>query len=147
VPPTSTPYSQDVARALLVSLALIVALVVSAPSTQASTPTARGCTVVIYLKVPVRASAIEAVKTRLRRDPQVVAYRFITRAEAFEQLRTRNPGIAANLTSNPLPARLHVQLQSRANSERFVTRYRALRLGAVDHVRTTEASRTSCVSA
>jgi cell division protein FtsX len=105
---------------------------------------AQRCAVVIYFTVPATAAQIRVVKSRLSRDRRVVAFRFITRAQAFEQLRKRDPAIAANLNSNPLPARLHVQLKDGVDSERVVTRYRALNLRSVEYVRTIKPSRTSC---
>ena len=48
---------------------------------------------------------INAVATKLDRDPRVKSYKFVSRAEALERMEKRNPDLLkAGLTSNPFPA-------------------------------------------
>ena len=87
-----------------------------------------------------------AVKARLVNDPQVVGVRFLSRSEALEQLRKKYPALTANLTSNPLPNSFRVKRKSGVLEESFVPRYRALKLRAVESVKSITATRVSCVT-
>lgn len=116
-------------------------------SEPASNAPVQRCTAVIYFTVPITSVQIAAVKSRLSRDAQVRAFRFVSRAQAFDQLRKRNPELAANLVGNPLPARLHLQLKERVNAERFASRYRRMRLRGVDEIRQVDPSPSSCLLA
>jgi cell division protein FtsX len=130
----------------VVSMAFLL-FAASALAKPASSISAQRCTVVIYLTVPITSVRIGAVKSRLSSDAQVRAFRFVSRAQAFDQLRKRSPELAANLASNPLPARLHVQLKEGVKEERFVSRYRRMKLRGVEYVRRIDPSHSSCLVA
>lgn len=74
----------QVRRIVVGASVLMAAIVVAAASSHASTTIvpAKRCTVVIYFTVPVTSGQIGALKVRLRRDPQAVAFRFVARARA-----------------------------------------------------------------
>lgn len=133
------------ARLALSALVMIAALLSSTShATTTTAVAARNCTVVIYFTVPANAVDIRAVKLRLARDRQVVAFRFVTRAQALEKLRKKHPALTANIKGNPLPARLHVQLKDGVNGERFVIRFRSLKLRVVDEVTLVKPGPSSC---
>ena len=135
------------AAGLPIVSAAVLLFASSALAEPASTPYAQRCTVVIYFKIPVTSAQIGAVKFRLSRDAQVRAFRFVSRAQALDQLLKRNPELAANLVGNPLPARLHVQLKERVKPDRFVSRYRRIRLRGVEYIRPIDPSPSSCLPA
>ena len=125
----------------------VVLFASSAFAAPAVASSAQRCSVVIYFTVPVTSGQIGAVKSQLSRDAQVRAIRFVSRAQALDQLRRRNPELAANLVGNPLPARLHVQLKERVQPDRFVSRYRRIRLRGVEYISQVDPSPSSCVLA
>lgn len=136
-------------KGLVLSALVVISAVVMASTSLAKTTTtvaAQRCTVVMYLTVPAPAAQVRALKARLIRDERVVAFRFVTRAQALEQLRKRAPELVANLKSNPLPASLRIQLKDGADAERVATRYRSLKrqLRVVDEIMVVKASSTSC---
>jgi len=105
---------------------------------------AQRCTVVVFFTVPATSDQIGAVKSRLRRDAQVRDFRFISRAQALDQMRKKFPELVDNLPSNPLPARIHLQLKVGVKQERFVSRYRALKPRGVKNVTRIEPGPSSC---
>jgi cell division transport system permease protein len=60
---------------------------------------------------------------------------FISKAEALEIMRKRNPELTANLASNPLPASFDVVPVRGEDTEEIATTVQKARLAAVDEVR------------
>lgn len=123
-----------------VGIAVVLLLVASASArTVAQTPAQR-CTVVIFFTLGATSDQIAAVKTRVSRDAQIKAFRFTSRAEALELLRKKFPQLVDELPTNPLPARISMQLRAGVVQKRLVARYRVLKLRGVERLREVQPS-------
>jgi len=80
----------------------------------------------VFFRLNATQAQIAAVKHRLSRDRDVAEFRLSAGPEAFEELRKKYPDLVKNLTGNPLPARIEVQLRSGVDRARFVDRYVSL---------------------
>ena len=109
-------------------------LVAARPVSSAAT-----CTVELFFNLRASKGQIDAVAARLRRDRSIRSIRVLTREQALQELRKKFPDLLKSLPSNPLPARIELNLVPGTGQAQTVARYKALRLSGVANVARVES--------
>jgi len=101
--------------------------------------------VTVFFTLRATSAEIDAVKRRLHRDPQVMGFLFVSRAQAFAQLKKKFPEVMKQLGSNPLVARIEVRLEKGANARRFISHYSAMSFRGVLSVKSITPEGLTCI--
>jgi cell division transport system permease protein len=91
----------------------------------------------VFIADRATTKQVNELRVLLESDERVKpgGIRFISKAEALEIMRKRNPELTANLASNPLPASFDVVPVRGEDTEGIATGVQKARLAAVDEVR------------
>jgi cell division transport system permease protein len=89
-----------------------------------------------FIKEGATPKQINQLRIFLESDPRVKpgGVKFISKAEALEIMRKRNPELTANLASNPLPASFDVVPNRGEDTEAIALAVQNAKLGAVEKV-------------
>jgi cell division transport system permease protein len=91
----------------------------------------------VFIADAATTKEIDALRVHLESDERVKpgGITFISKAQALEIMRKRNPELTANLASNPLPASFDVVPTRGEDTEAIAAGVQRARLAAVDQVR------------
>jgi cell division transport system permease protein len=97
----------------------------------------RELTVHVFVKDDATNKQINELRTHLVTDPRVKqgGIKFITKAEALEVMKKRNPELTENLVANPLPASFDVVPARGEDTAAIAAGVQNSKLAAVDEVR------------
>ena len=97
----------------------------------------RELTVHVFVKDDATNQQINQLRAHLTTDPRVRegGITFITKAEALERMKKRNPELTENLVANPLPASFDVVPKRGEDTAAIAAGVQNAKLGAVDEVR------------
>jgi cell division transport system permease protein len=97
----------------------------------------RELTVHVFIKDDATGKQIDQLRVHLATDPRVMqgGITFISKAEALEKMKKRNPELTENLVSNPLPASFDVVPTRGEDTAAIAGGVQNAKLAAVDEVR------------
>jgi cell division transport system permease protein len=86
---------------------------------------------------PATAQQIDAMRQRIESNPLVAenGVEFVSRAEAFEQMKKTRPDLVDSLVSNPLPASFRVTPRSGDDVKTLAAQLRKPRMAGVEQVK------------